>query len=51
MKIEFVAKIRMKAIEDILKGAMGKSGMEQEEQAIDALRIFNIVLRESMLER
>ena len=28
VKIEFAMKIRMKAIEDILKGAMGKSGLE-----------------------
>jgi eukaryotic translation initiation factor 2C len=51
VKIEFAAKIRMKAIEDILKGAMGKSGLGQEELAVDALRVLEIVLRESASER
>ena len=50
VKIEFAAKIRMRAIEDMLKG-MGKGDPEQEERALDALRVLDIVLRESASER
>ena len=31
VKIEFATKIRMKAIEDMMRGAMGKGDLEQEE--------------------
>jgi eukaryotic translation initiation factor 2C len=51
VKIEFAAKIRMKAIEDMMRGAMGKGDLEQEERALDALRVLDIVLRESASER
>ena len=47
VKIEFAAKIRMKDIEDMIGGAMGKGDLEQEEQALDALHVLDIVLRES----
>jgi len=49
--IEFAAKIRMKAIEEMMKGVMGKCSEEQEKRALDALRVLDIVLRESASER
>ena len=51
MKIEFAAKIRMTAIEEMMRGAMGMGGLEQEVRALDALRVLDIVLRESASER
>ena len=52
VKIEFAAKIRMRAIEEMLKGpGAGKADLDQEERALDALRVLDIVLRESASER
>ncbi|KAG0565486.1 hypothetical protein KC19_8G194400 [Ceratodon purpureus] len=51
VKIEFAAKIRMRAIEDMMRGAMGRGDLEQEERALDALRVLDILLRESASER
>lgn len=51
VKIEFAAVIRMKAINDMLKGQMGKGDHEQEVRALDALRVLDIVLRESASQR
>ena len=50
VKIEFAIKIHMKAIEDMMRGAMGKGDLEQEERALDALRVLDIVLHESASE-
>lgn len=49
--IEFAAKIRMKAIEEMMNGAMGRCSDDQERRALDALRVLDIVLRESASER
>lgn len=51
VKIEFAGKIRMKAIHGILKRVMGMGDLEQEVRAIDALRVLDIVLRESASRR
>ena len=49
--IEFAAKIRMKAIEEMMRGVMGRCSLDQEKRALDALRVLDIVLRESASER
>lgn len=49
--IEYAAKIRMKAIEELMKGAIGRCSEDQEARALDALRVLDIVLRESASER
>jgi len=49
--IEFAAVIRMRAIEEMMRGVMGKCSEEQEKRALDALRVLDIVLRESASER
>jgi eukaryotic translation initiation factor 2C len=49
--IEFAAKIRMKAIEEMMRGVMGKCTAEQEKRALDGLRVLDIVLRESASEK
>lgn len=41
----------MKAIDDLLRGAMGREDTEQEKRALDALRVLDIVLRESASSR
>jgi len=51
VKIEFAAVIRMKAIGEMMKGAMGKGDRDQEVRALDALRVLDIVLRESASQR
>lgn len=45
--IEFAAKIRMRAIEDMMRGQAGT----HTDRAQDALRVLDIVLRESASER
>ncbi|KAG0611825.1 hypothetical protein M758_7G167600 [Ceratodon purpureus] len=49
--IEFAAKIRMRAIDEMMRGAMGRCSEDQEARALDALRVLDIVLRESASER
>ena len=49
--IEYAANIRMKATEEMMKGAMGRCSEDQEARALDALRVLDIVLRESASER
>nr|XP_024384187.1 protein argonaute 4A-like [Physcomitrium patens] len=51
VRIEFAAKSRMKAIEEMINGAMGKCNHDQEVQALDTLPVLNIVLRESDSKR
>ncbi|KAG0608690.1 hypothetical protein M758_8G124800 [Ceratodon purpureus] len=51
VKIEFATTIRMKAIEEMLRGPTGKGNLELEVRALDALRVLDIVLRESAAER
>uniref|UniRef100_A0A7I4BLH5 Argonaute family member n=1 Tax=Physcomitrium patens TaxID=3218 RepID=A0A7I4BLH5_PHYPA len=51
VKIEFAATIRMKVIDDMMKGVMGKGDLDQETRALDALRVLDIVLRENASER
>ena len=51
VKIEFAAKIRMTAIEEMMRGVMGRNDLELEVRALDALRVLDIVLRESASER
>jgi len=51
VRIEFAAKIRMRAIEEMMRGAMGRGDAEQEKRALDALRVLDIVLRESASSR
>lgn len=38
--IEFAARIRMKAIEEMMKGIMGKCTEEQEKRALDGLEFW-----------
>lgn len=51
VRIEFAAIIRMKAIDDMMKGMVGKVVLDQEARALDALRVVNILLRENASER
>lgn len=47
VKIEFAAKIRMRAIEEMMRGKAGAVA----DRAQDALRVLDIVLRETASER
>lgn len=47
VKIEFAAKIRMRAIEEMMRGRAGAIA----DRAQDALRVLDIVLRETASER
>ena len=51
VRIEFAAKIRMRAIDEMMRGATGRCNQELEIRASEALRVLDILLRESASQR
>jgi len=49
--ISFASKIRMSAIAEMMRAAMGACSEELEKRALDAFRVLDIVLRESASQR
>uniref|UniRef100_A0A7I4DTR0 Argonaute family member n=1 Tax=Physcomitrium patens TaxID=3218 RepID=A0A7I4DTR0_PHYPA len=46
VSIELAAKIRMDAIEEMMKRALGRCDQELQDRALDALRVLDVILRE-----